>query len=106
METRKNRMFICLVRMKKTFAEGSCHLIVKQLDTFYIFIRLEKMKVLVANQQCIQALSFIWKKAGIPIRAEWHSIPKTGEIICVLAGSSKAQNTTDCRAQSKQDEFV
>src|SRR6218665_232433 len=79
-------MFICLVRMKKTFAEPSCHLIVKQLDTFYIFIKFKKMKVRVASQQCIQAISFIWIKAGILIRANgilyqnWRSYLLIGNV--------------------------
>src|SRR6218665_1779113 len=105
METRKNRMFICLVRMKKTFAKPSCHLIVKQLDTFYIFLR-SKMKVRVASQQCIQAISLFWKTAGIPIRAERHSIPKLEKLFAHWQGLQKHKTRQTAGHKAKEDEFV
>ena len=99
-------MFICLVRMKKTFAEPSCHVIVKQLDTFYIFIKFKKMKVRVASQQCIQAISFIWRKAGILIRAQRHSIPKLEKLFAHWQRLQKHKTRQTAGHKAKEDEFV
>src|SRR6218665_2644011 len=64
------------------------------------------MKVRVANQQCIQAISFIWKKVGIPIRAERHSIAKLEKLFAHWHGLQKNKTRQTAGHKAKEDEFV